>query len=93
MFEKRYAFDLEFLVVARLMGFTRVFEAPVRLDYHFDSHIDPQAVARIAADTGAVFFRRYVLNSYPRVWPTPDLDVPLELPTNIDVRTTVRGTS
>ena len=66
MFEKRFAFDLEFLVVARLMGFTRVFEAPVRLNYQFGSHVDAQAVVRIMADTGAVFFRRYILNSYSR---------------------------
>jgi O-antigen/teichoic acid export membrane protein len=93
MFEKRYAFDLEFLVVARLMGFTRVLEAPVRLDYHFDSHIDPQAVARIVADTGAVFFRRYVLNSYSQVRRIPDVDVPLELPTDVDVPASVWGAS
>jgi glycosyltransferase involved in cell wall biosynthesis/O-antigen/teichoic acid export membrane protein len=89
MFEKRYAFDLEFLVVARLMGFTRVFEAPVRLDYHFDSHIDPEAVARIVADTGAVFFRRYVLNSYSQVRRIPDVHVPLELPTDVDIPASV----
>jgi hypothetical protein len=93
MFEKRYAFDLEFLVVARLMGFTRVFEAPVKLDYHFDSHIDTQAVARIAADTGAVFFRRYVLNSYSQMRRIPDVDVPLELPTDVDVPASVWGAS
>ena len=41
MLEKRYAFDLEFLVVARSLGFARVFEAPVRIDYRFASHVNP----------------------------------------------------
>jgi glycosyltransferase involved in cell wall biosynthesis len=91
MFEKRYAFDLEFLVVARLMGFARVFEAPIRLDYRFGSHVDPHAVVRIVADTGAVFYRRYVLNSYSRVLRIADVDVPSELPMDVDVRAGVWG--
>jgi hypothetical protein len=89
MFEKRYVFDLEFLVVARLMGFTKVFEAPVRLDYRFGSHVDPQAVVRIVADTGALFYRRYILNSYSRVMRIADVDVPLELPTDVEVSASV----
>jgi glycosyltransferase involved in cell wall biosynthesis len=89
MFEKRYAFDLEFLVVARLMGFTRVFEAPVRLTYQFGSHVDPQAVFRIVADTAAVFFRRYVLNSYSHESRMGDIDVPLVVPAGADVQASV----
>jgi hypothetical protein len=64
MLEKRYAFDLELLVVARMLGFTRVFEAPVRIDYRFSSHVDLQAALRILLDTAAIFYRRYVLNTY-----------------------------
>lgn len=64
MLEKRYAFDLELLVVARRMGFTRVFEAPVRIDYRFDSRVDPGAAFEILLDTLAIFYRRYVLNTY-----------------------------
>ena len=64
MLEKRYAFDLEFLVVARRLGFSRVFEAPVRIDYGFSSTISPRAVVRILLDTAAIFYRRYILRFY-----------------------------
>ncbi len=66
MFEKRYAFDLEFLVVARRLGYSRVFEAPVSIDYRFSSQVDLRATARILLDTLAIFYRRYVLNTYQR---------------------------
>jgi glycosyltransferase involved in cell wall biosynthesis/O-antigen/teichoic acid export membrane protein len=64
MLEKRYAFDLEFLVVARRLGFRRVFEAPVRLDYQFSSRVDVRAVTRVLLDTLAIFYRVYVLRTY-----------------------------
>ena len=64
MFEKRYAFDLELLVVARLLGYTKVFEAPVKIDYRFSSNVDPDAVLRILLDTAAIFYRRYILDTY-----------------------------
>lgn len=64
MLEKRYAFDLELLVVARKLGFTRVLEAPIRLDYRFSSKIDAAATLRIFVDTLAIFYRRYLLESY-----------------------------
>ena len=64
MLEKRYAFDLELLVVARVLGFTKVFEAPVRIDYRFSSNVNPDAVFRILLDTAAVFYRRFVLDTY-----------------------------
>lgn len=70
MLEKRYAFDLELLVVARSLGFRRVFEAPVRIDFRFSSHVDLRAVARILLDTGAIFYRRFVLGSYRVPWGT-----------------------
>ena len=66
MLEKRYAFDLEFLVVARSLGFTRVFEAPVRIQYRFASQVDLRSVVRIGLDTLAIFYRHYVLNTYRR---------------------------
>jgi glycosyltransferase involved in cell wall biosynthesis/O-antigen/teichoic acid export membrane protein len=64
LYEKRYAFDLELLVVARSRGYTRVFEAPVRVDYKFSSQVRPSSVLRIALDTAAIFYRHYVLGSY-----------------------------
>jgi O-antigen/teichoic acid export membrane protein len=64
LLEKRFAFDLEFLVVARQLGFKRVFEAPVNLEHKFESTVDAGAVARILLDTAAIFYRRYVLQYY-----------------------------
>jgi hypothetical protein len=64
MFEKRYAWDLELLVVARMLGFTKVFEAPVRIEYRFSSQVNPNAAFRIILDSVAIFYRRYILNSY-----------------------------
>jgi glycosyltransferase involved in cell wall biosynthesis/O-antigen/teichoic acid export membrane protein len=64
MLEKRYAFDLEFLVIARSLGFGRVFEAPVRIDYRFASHVDPRATLGIVRDTLAIFYRHHILDTY-----------------------------
>jgi glycosyltransferase involved in cell wall biosynthesis len=64
MLEKRYAFDLEFLVVARSLGFKRVFEAPVHINYRFASQVDLGSSAGILLDTLAIFYRHYVLNTY-----------------------------
>jgi GT2 family glycosyltransferase len=70
MLEKRFAFDLEFLVVARRLGFRRVFEAPVRLNHRFSSTVNLGATGRILLDTAAIFYRNYVLRSYDRA-PAP----------------------
>jgi hypothetical protein len=64
MFEKRYAWDLELLVVGRMLGYSKVFEAPVRIEYRFSSQVDPNAAFRIILDSIAIFYRRYILNSY-----------------------------
>ena len=69
MLEKRFAFDLEFLVVARRLGFRRLFEAPVRLDYKFESTVAPRAAVHILLDTAAIFYRRFILRYYDE---TPD---------------------
>ncbi len=62
--EKRYAFDLEFVVAARRLGYRRVFEAPVQIAYRFTSQVDLRATLGIITDTLAIFYRRYVLNTY-----------------------------
>jgi hypothetical protein len=64
MVEKRFAFDLEFLVVARRLGYVRVLEAPVHLDYQFRSSVDVRAVLNILLDTAAIFYRKYILRFY-----------------------------
>ena len=69
MVEKRYAFDLELLVVARALGFRRVFEAPLRLHFRFASGVNLRTTGRVFVDTLAIFYRRHVLDAYrPREW-------------------------
>ena len=63
---KRYAFDLELLVVARHLGFSRVVEAPVRIGVRFSSTINRQAILSILWETAAIFYRRSVLRYYDR---------------------------
>lgn len=64
LLEKRYAFDLEFLVVARSLGYGRVFEAPVKIEYRFASKVDLRETIGIGLDTLAIFYRHYILNTY-----------------------------
>jgi glycosyltransferase involved in cell wall biosynthesis len=62
---KQFAFDLELLAVARAMGYRRVRELPVRLEYRFTgSEVGSQAVARALWDTAAVFYRLRILRTY-----------------------------
>jgi len=64
---KRFAFDLELLAVARALGFRRVEELPIRLDYQFaGSGVNPLAVGRALVDTAAIFYRLRVLRYYQR---------------------------
>jgi glycosyltransferase involved in cell wall biosynthesis len=63
---KRFAFDLELLVVARSLGYGKVMEAPVTLDYQFDSTVKPGAVWNVLWDTAAIFYRLHVLRYYAR---------------------------
>jgi len=72
LYEKRFAFDLELLVVARSLGYSRVFEAPIRVDYKFSSQVRPSSVVRVALDTAAIFYRHYVLDSYRLAHGSPD---------------------
>ena len=66
---KRYAFDLEMLVVARHLGFFKIYEAPIKLKYNFTSFTHASnlnAVYHIWIDTMAIFYRLYILRYYDR---------------------------
>ncbi len=64
---KQFAMDLEFLAVARALGFNRVREMPVRLDYRFTgSGVRSRAVVRALIDTAAIFYRLRILRTYDR---------------------------
>jgi glycosyltransferase involved in cell wall biosynthesis len=64
MLEQRYAFDLEFLVVARDRGFDRFEELPVRIDRRAPSTISSKAIVGILSDTFAVWWRWRIARRY-----------------------------
>jgi glycosyltransferase involved in cell wall biosynthesis len=64
MLEKRFAFDLELLVVARRVGYRRFVELPVQIRERFSSTISPKTVSRMLVDTAAIFYRLRVLRYY-----------------------------
>ena len=64
---KRFAFDLELLAVAAALGYGRVRELPVRLEYRFSgSQLGSRGVARALVDTAAIFYRLRLLRTYQR---------------------------
>lgn len=63
---KRFAFDLELLVVARFLGFRKICEAPIRLDYQFESTVNARAAWHVLWDTAAIFYRLHLLHHYQR---------------------------
>lgn len=62
---KRYAFDLELLVVLNKFGY-RIKEAPVEIDYKFGSKINPRAVINMLIDTAAIFYRLKFVRHYDK---------------------------
>lgn len=80
---KRFAFDLELLVLANHFGYRRIIESPVKIDYHFRSTTNPQAVFAVLWDTAAIYYRLHLLKWYDRAEPrgrallVDDLPAPL----------------
>lgn len=73
---KQYAFDIEILAVANRLGYKRIFEAPIRLNWQIEGSVLSkslwQTVYSMLWDTAAVFYRlkilRYYDNSNKRKW-------------------------
>jgi glycosyltransferase involved in cell wall biosynthesis len=63
---KQFAFDLELLVVARQLGYRKILEAPINLDYQFESTVNPGSAWRVLWDTAAIFYRLRILRYYQR---------------------------
>jgi len=74
MVEKRFAFDLELLVVARHLGYRQFVEAPVQIGERFSSTVSMRAVQGMILDTLAIFYRLHILRYYDRT--PPDAAVP-----------------
>jgi glycosyltransferase involved in cell wall biosynthesis len=73
---KEFAFDIEILAVAHRLGYTRIFEAPIELDFSGMSSITSlnfwRVIAKTLWDTMAVYYRlkilRYYDNTNKRKW-------------------------
>lgn len=78
--EKKFAGDLEVLVVANYLGFKRIYEAPIKLDYklgNVTSAANLNAIKGIFMDTLAIFYRTYVTKYYSS--PHHKLTIPKDL--------------
>jgi glycosyltransferase involved in cell wall biosynthesis len=62
--ESRFALDLELLVLAHHLGYTRLVEAPVRIEERFGSTISLKAVWLLLIDTLGLFVRFDLLRQY-----------------------------
>src|SRR5207253_8440040 len=63
---KKFAFDLELLVVANQLGYRNVCEAPISLNYQFESTVNLGSAWRVLWDTAAIFYRLRLLRYYQR---------------------------
>ncbi|MFC1646664.1 glycosyltransferase [Patescibacteria group bacterium] len=65
---KKFAFDIEMLAVARRLGYSKIYEAPVELDFTGVSSITSSnfwlVIFRTLQDTLAVFYRLKILKYY-----------------------------
>ncbi len=67
--EKKFAGDLEMLVVADSLGFKKIYEAPIKLDYNLGtltSAATLKSIWGILIDTLAIFFRKNILRYYSK---------------------------
>lgn len=63
LIENGFVGDLEMLLIAKRYGYTRIFEAPIKLNYQLESVTSAatvRAVWQILVDTGRLFFRYYL---------------------------------
>jgi len=66
---KRYAFDIEILAVAFSLGYTRIFEAPVEINFKGGSITSKNMwsiICLMLIDTAAVFYRLKILHYYDK---------------------------
>lgn len=61
---KKFAFDVELLVIARSLGYKKIIEVPVTLNYNFTSTISLKCVRDILQDTLAIYYRKNFLRFY-----------------------------
>jgi len=69
LLEKKFAGDLEILVVAGNLGFKKIYEAPIKLNYKLSGLTSAATITSIISillDTLAIFYRNSILNYYRR---------------------------
>ena len=67
MVGKKFTGDLEMLVIADTLGFKRIYEAPIKLDYTlagFSSASTIKSIFNIMKDTLAIWYRKNILRYY-----------------------------
>ncbi len=62
---KTYAMDIEFLAVAKYLGFERIYEGPIEVTFNkLTSAIKWSTILKMAWDTAAVYYRLRILHYY-----------------------------
>lgn len=62
---KTYAMDIEMLVVAKYLGFERIYEGPIEVTFSKStSRIKWSTIFKMAWDTSTVFYRLHILHYY-----------------------------
>ncbi|OGK18279.1 hypothetical protein A3G67_03220 [Candidatus Roizmanbacteria bacterium RIFCSPLOWO2_12_FULL_40_12] len=67
LIERQFAGDLEFLVAADTLGFNRIYEAPIKLDYSMSpvtSAATLKAIVGILVDTLSIYYRKNFISHY-----------------------------
>lgn len=67
LMERQFAGDLEMLVAADTLGFSRIYEAPIKLDYNLGpvtSAATLHSIRGILIDTLAIFYRKNIIHHY-----------------------------
>ena len=72
---RRWAYDLEFFVIARMKGYRKFIEAPVVVDYQFASTTGLRAVFQVLRDTFSIWWRLRVRHTYERQQEVPLAEV------------------
>lgn len=67
--DKKFTGDLEMLIAAQSLGYTRIYEAPIKIDFTLSpltSAATRDAIIGIFMDTMALFYRKNILHYYEK---------------------------
>ncbi len=65
MVVKQYAYDVELLVIAKLLGYDKVIEAPVVMNFNqLNSSLNPKAIVNALRDSLAIYYRKNFIHYY-----------------------------